>query len=73
MHADLKSSERKALSHRVATHWNSDRKALDDHMYLKEPVRWLTSEPSLKLQWHALKEEQWLLAAELNEALEVCL
>jgi hypothetical protein len=73
MDADLKSSKRKALSRRVATRWNSDRKALDDHIHLRQPVQWLTSEPGVKLQQYALKDEQWLLATELNEALEVCL
>lgn len=71
MYPDLKDSDRKALSHRVATRWNSDRKALDDHLFLRQPVRWLTSEPGLKLQWYGLKESQWPLAEELNEALEV--
>ena len=73
MYQDLKDSDRKALSRRVATRWNSDRKALDDHLYLMQPVRWLTSEPGLKLHRYGLKETQWTLAGELNEALEVCL
>jgi hypothetical protein len=72
MYPDLKESNRKSLSTRVATRWNSDRKALDDHIHLRQPVRWLTSEPGLKLQQYALKDNQWSLAEELNEALEVC-
>jgi hypothetical protein len=69
MHVDLKTSDRKSLSRRVVTRWNSECKALDDHIYLRQPVRWLTSEPGLKLQRYALKDEQWVLAEELNEAL----
>ncbi|KAF8594888.1 hypothetical protein BDV93DRAFT_458143, partial [Ceratobasidium sp. AG-I] len=71
MSEELKNSKRKALSRRVATRWNSDRKALDDHIQLRQPVQWLTSESGLKLQRFALKNEQWPLAVELNEALEI--
>jgi hypothetical protein len=73
MISDLKNSKRKSLSRRVATRWNSDRKALNDHLYLRQPVRLLTGDPGLKVQKYGLKEKQWLLAEELNEALEVCL
>ncbi|KAG9081714.1 hypothetical protein FRC06_005430, partial [Ceratobasidium sp. 370] len=65
----LQGSEQKALSRRVPTCWGSDRKALDDHIHLRQPVQWLTSE--LKLSQFALKYPQWMLAEELNEALEV--
>ena len=71
MTEEFKHTKRKALSRRVATRWNSDRKALEDHIQLKQPVQWLTSESGLKLQRLALKDEQWPLAVELHEALEV--
>ncbi|KAG9119856.1 hypothetical protein FRC07_004908 [Ceratobasidium sp. 392] len=69
--AVLKDQSRKSLSRRVATRWNSDRKALDDHLHLKQPVQRFTSEPDLKLRHLALNEEQWVLGEELNDALEV--
>ncbi|KAG9081886.1 hypothetical protein FRC06_005349 [Ceratobasidium sp. 370] len=68
----LKDSGRKALSRRVPTRWGSDRHALDDHIHLWQPVQWITGQvPELKLQSLALNEDQWPLAEELNEALEV--
>ncbi|KAG9079673.1 hypothetical protein FRC06_007593 [Ceratobasidium sp. 370] len=68
----LKESGRKALSRRVPTRWGSDRHALDDHIHLRQPVQWITGQvPELKLQSLALNEDQWPLAEELNEALEV--
>ncbi|EUC67758.1 hypothetical protein RSOL_560480, partial [Rhizoctonia solani AG-3 Rhs1AP] len=68
---DLKESTRHSLSRRVATRWNSDRKALDDYLYLWQPVRKLTDDPGLNLQHLALATTQRELASELNEALEV--
>ncbi|EUC59806.1 hypothetical protein RSOL_323740, partial [Rhizoctonia solani AG-3 Rhs1AP] len=68
---ELKESPRHSLSCRVATRWNSDRKALDDYLYLWRPVRKLTDDPGLNLHHLALATTQRELAAELNEALEV--
>ncbi|CUA67681.1 hypothetical protein RSOLAG22IIIB_07527 [Rhizoctonia solani] len=68
---ELKESTRHSLSRRVATRWNSDRKALDDYLYLWQPVRKLTDDPGLNLHHLALATTQRELAAELNEALEV--
>ncbi|KAG8752193.1 hypothetical protein FRC12_012097 [Ceratobasidium sp. 428] len=67
----LKDTGRKLLSKRVPTRWSSDRHSLDDHIHLRQPVQWLTSQSDLKLQRFSLKADQWSLAEELNEALEV--
>jgi hypothetical protein len=55
----------------VATQWNTDRKTLDDYLYLWRAVKALTDEPGLNLQHLALDTGQRQLASELNEALEV--
>lgn len=68
---ELKESTRHSLSRRVATRWNSDRKALDDYLYLWRPVQKLTDDPGLNLHHLALASTQRELASELNEALEV--
>ncbi|CAE6533464.1 unnamed protein product, partial [Rhizoctonia solani] len=67
---DSKESTRRSLSRRVATRWNSDRKALDDYLFLWRPVKALTDDPGLNLNHLALTSTQRQLAAELNEALE---
>jgi hypothetical protein len=68
---ELNGSMRRSLSRRVATRWNTDRKTLDDYLYLWRPVKALTDDPGLNLQQLALDTTQRHLAAELNEALEV--
>ncbi|CUA75529.1 Putative AC transposase [Rhizoctonia solani] len=68
---ELKGSTRHSLSRRVATRWNTDRKTLDDYLYLWQPVKMLTSDPGLNLQHLALGTTQRQLATELDEALEV--
>ncbi|QRV91935.1 hypothetical protein RhiJN_19953 [Ceratobasidium sp. AG-Ba] len=67
----LKDSGRKALSRRVPTRWNSDHHASDDHIYFRQPIQWLMGRSESKLQHYRLKEDQWPLAEEWNEALEV--
>lgn len=66
---DLQGSLR-ALTRRVATRWNTDRAALNNHIYFKGPVQWLTGSRR-SLQKYALDPKQWDLAAELSSVLEV--
>lgn len=61
----------RALTRRVATRWNTDRAALNSHLYFKGPVQWLTGSSKHNLKRYALDDEQWVLAAELNNVLEV--
>ncbi|KAF8758656.1 hypothetical protein RHS01_02406 [Rhizoctonia solani] len=68
---ELKESTRHSLSRCVATRWNSDRKTLDDYLYLWRPVKMLTNDPGLNLNHFALDTTQRRLAEELNKALEV--
>ncbi|KAJ1299948.1 hypothetical protein OPQ81_002616 [Rhizoctonia solani] len=67
----LKESTWQSLSYCIATCWNSDHQALDDYLYLWQPVKALTNDPGLNLHHLALKTTQLQLVAEINEALEV--
>lgn len=58
------------LDRRVPTRWNSDLAAIRAHVYFERQVRRLTaSDDSLKP--FALSEDQWRLAKELSQVLEV--
>ncbi|QRW12433.1 hAT family dimerization protein [Ceratobasidium sp. AG-Ba] len=61
----------KALPTRCATRWNTDGICIAGHLHFKTPVQWLTSNPRFKLKKYALTDQQWQLAAERNEVLEV--
>ncbi|QRV80101.1 hAT family dimerization protein [Ceratobasidium sp. AG-Ba] len=61
----------RALTRRVATRWNTDRAALNSHIHFRDPVQLLTSHPKHDLKKYALDDDQWDLASELNNVLEV--
>lgn len=61
----------RALARRVATRWNTDHEALASHLHFKAPVQWLTWSSKHNLNRYALDDEQWALAIELNDVLEV--
>ncbi|KAG9091288.1 hypothetical protein FRC06_000636, partial [Ceratobasidium sp. 370] len=61
----------RALPTRCATRWNTDCVCIKGHLHFKTPVQWLTSNPRFKLKKYALTDEQWTLAAELSDVLEV--
>jgi hypothetical protein len=60
-----------ALTRHVATRWNSDFACLASHVELETPVKQLTSDSENDLGKYALNREQWKLAKELVEVLEV--
>ncbi|QRV87680.1 hAT family dimerization protein [Ceratobasidium sp. AG-Ba] len=61
----------RALTRRVATRWNTNRAALNSHIHFRDPVQLLTSHPKHDLKKYALDDDQWDLASELNNVLEV--
>lgn len=63
--------QKRALTRRVATRWNSDFACLASHVELETPVKQLTSDSENDLGKYALNREQWKLAKELIEVLEV--
>lgn len=60
-----------ALDRRVPTRWNSDFACLAAHVYFEQPVKLLTSDERLDLKEYALTPDQWALAKELVDVLEV--
>lgn len=64
-------SQKRALDRRVPTRWNSDFKCLEAHVQFEGPVQQLTSDPSNKLKLYALTDDQWKLAKDLQDVLEV--
>ena len=63
--------QKRTLTRRVPTRWNSDLACLAAHIVFETPVKQLTSDSSNKLKQYALTEEQWKLAKQLSEVLEV--
>ena len=55
---------------RVPTHWNSEKDCIDAHCHLKPIVLLITGDPKLKA--FKLLDEQWALAEELRDVLNVC-
>jgi hypothetical protein len=68
---DLKGSKM-ALIRRVPTRWNSDFNCLGSHVHFKNAIQQLTAVATNKLEAYRLTSEQWELADELLEVLEVC-
>jgi hypothetical protein len=67
------SGQKRTLTRHVPTRWNSDLACLASHVELETPVKQLTSDTSNQLGKYALNRQQWNLAKELTEVLEVCL
>ena len=67
----LLEGNRRALSRRVATRWNSDLECLLAHFHFKDIVEQLTAIPSLKLGDFRLNAEQWKMAEDVREVLLV--
>lgn len=63
--------QKRTLTRRVPTRWNSDLACLAAHIAFETPVKQLTSDSNNKLKQYALTEEQWKLAKQLGEVLEV--
>ena len=59
------------LARRCATRWNSDYDSLDTAITLEQPVRKLLKNKDLNLKAFKLTDEQWDLAADLRDVLEV--
>lgn len=68
---DFDSGQKRTLTRRVPTRWNSDLACLSAHIAFETPVKQLTSDSSNKLKQYALTEDQWKLAKQLSEVLEV--
>lgn len=68
---DFDHGQKRTLTRRVPTRWNSDLACLAAHIYFETPVKQLTSDSSNKLKQYALTEQQWKLAKQLSEVLEV--
>jgi len=54
---------------RVPTRWNSEKDCVDAHCHLKPIVLLITGDPKLKA--FKLSDEQWALAEELRDVLNV--
>jgi hypothetical protein len=67
------SGQKQTLMHHVPTRWNSDLACLASHVELETPIKQLMSDTSNQLGKYALNCQQWNLAKELIEVLEVCL
>ena len=65
------SGQKRSLTRRVPTRWNSDLACLASHVELETPVKQLTSDSENQLVKYALNHKQWALAKELIEVLEV--
>ncbi|KAI0061954.1 hypothetical protein BV25DRAFT_1804810, partial [Artomyces pyxidatus] len=61
--------QKKRLDRRVPTRWNSDYACLAAHIAFKAEIRKLTTEDGL--EEYALTNEQWALAEELKDVLQV--
>ncbi|KAJ7448493.1 hypothetical protein FB451DRAFT_1288653, partial [Mycena latifolia] len=60
------------LARRCASRWNTDYDSLDTALILEQPVRTLLREKDLNLKALKLSDDQWDLAADLRDVLEVC-
>ncbi|KAF7364358.1 Dimer-Tnp-hAT domain-containing protein [Mycena sanguinolenta] len=59
------------LARRCGSRWNTDYDSLDTALILESPVRELFKNKDLNLKAYKLTEEQWNLAADLRDVLEV--
>ena len=62
---------RRALSRRVPTRWNSDLECLLSHVYFRNVVEQLTAVSSNGLQAYRLTVEQWGMVDDIKEILLV--
>ncbi|KAK6974240.1 hypothetical protein R3P38DRAFT_2584460, partial [Favolaschia claudopus] len=60
------------LARRCASRWNSDYDSLDTALILEQPVRAPMKDKDLNLKAYKLTNDQWNLAADLRDVLEVC-
>ncbi|KAK2459734.1 hypothetical protein APHAL10511_008249, partial [Amanita phalloides] len=65
------SGQKWTLTCHVLTCWNSDFACLASHVELETPVKQLTSDSDNDLGMYTLNQEQWNLAKELTEVLEI--
>ncbi|KAJ7723017.1 hypothetical protein DFH07DRAFT_932289 [Mycena maculata] len=65
---EANSGQKAALDRRVPTRWNSDLVCLASHVHFDRPVKQLTQDNP---EEYALTPEQWRLAKQLVEALQV--
>lgn len=63
-------TQRRTLTRRVPTRWNSDFAALDSHVMFEKEIRQLIA-TERSLQGYLLTESQWVLAKCLTEVLVV--
>ncbi|KAK6996065.1 hypothetical protein R3P38DRAFT_2418611, partial [Favolaschia claudopus] len=56
---------------RCASRWNSDYDSLDTALILEQPVRAPMKDKDLNLKAYKLTNDQWNLAADLRDVLEV--
>jgi hypothetical protein len=68
---DFDLGQKRTLTRRVPTRWNSDLACLAAHVAFETPVKQLTSDSSNKLKQYAFTEQQWRLSKPLGEVLEV--
>ena len=61
-----------ALAQRVPTRWNSDFDCLIAHLHFRTEVEKLTGVTANRLQAYRLTNEQWNMAEDLRDALQVC-
>lgn len=62
---------RRALTCRVPTRWNTDFACLFSHFYFRDIIEQLTAIPSLNLKTYRLSPEQWKMAEDVQEVLMV--
>ncbi|KAJ7437532.1 hypothetical protein FB451DRAFT_1108192 [Mycena latifolia] len=60
------------LARRCASRWSTDYDSLDTALILEQPVRTLLKEKDFNLKAFKLSDDQWDLAADLRDVLEVC-
>lgn len=65
------STQRRTLTRRVATRWNTDFAALKSHVMFKKEVLQLIA-ANQTLRKFALADKQWVLAKHLADVLVVC-
>lgn len=59
------------LARRCASRWNTEYDSIDTSLTLETPVRALLKEKDLNLKAFKLSDDQWELAADLRDVLEV--
>ncbi|KAJ6504491.1 hypothetical protein DFH09DRAFT_943808 [Mycena vulgaris] len=60
------------LARRCASRWNTEYDTIDTALILEQPVRTLLKDKDLNLKVFKLTDDQWNLAADLRDVLEVC-